>query len=131
MILDRKSPDPRTPPRSRAAPAHAAIALTLFACSSPTPRVNDSSPSATPSASQVAAMPLSTPPRPVRFVDISAGQDPESGANPSVALDTDGKKLLVATTNGANDERASLFRCNTNARSSTPRRTPSPPLPRE
>ena len=44
--------------------------------------------------------------------DISAGQPNNSGTYPSVAFDSVNNKLLVATTNGANSNKAALFRCN-------------------
>lgn len=46
------------------------------------------------------------------FIDISAGQPALSGEQPSAVIDTTNGKLLVVTTNGANDNKAALFRCN-------------------
>ncbi|MBM9578454.1 chitobiase/beta-hexosaminidase C-terminal domain-containing protein [Leptospira sp. 201903070] len=43
--------------------------------------------------------------------DISFGQGNNSGKNPSIAVDEIGGKILVATENGANSSKPSLFRC--------------------
>jgi hypothetical protein len=43
------------------------------------------------------------------YVDISAGQGQDSGLNPSAVIDPIGRKVLVATTNGANLFKPSLF----------------------
>ncbi|TGK25205.1 chitobiase/beta-hexosaminidase C-terminal domain-containing protein [Leptospira stimsonii] len=43
--------------------------------------------------------------------DISSGQGNNSGKNPSIAVDEIGGKILVATENGANSSKPSLFRC--------------------
>ncbi len=43
--------------------------------------------------------------------DVSAGQGATSGLRPDVALDAKNGKLLVVTTNGANEHRPALFRC--------------------
>jgi hypothetical protein len=45
-------------------------------------------------------------------VDISAGAPANSGYRPSLAIDSANAKLLVATMNGANGNRPSVFRCN-------------------
>lgn len=45
------------------------------------------------------------------FVDISAGQADRCGHFPSSAIDAKHGRLLVATQNGANEEKAGLFRC--------------------
>ncbi len=45
------------------------------------------------------------------YTDISTSQGSNSGQNPSLAIDTTNSKLLVATQNGANNEKLSLFRC--------------------
>ncbi|BDA79843.1 hypothetical protein LPTSP3_g27730 [Leptospira kobayashii] len=58
---------------------------------------------------------ISTPPGTAgsgNYVDISAGQGAFSGSGPpSVVIDAISNKLLVATANGANGYRPSLFRC--------------------
>ncbi|RHX84875.1 chitobiase/beta-hexosaminidase C-terminal domain-containing protein [Leptospira stimsonii] len=43
--------------------------------------------------------------------DISSGQGNNSGKNPSIVVDEIGGKILVATENGANSSKPSLFRC--------------------
>ncbi|TGL39020.1 fibronectin type III domain-containing protein [Leptospira perdikensis] len=45
-------------------------------------------------------------------VDISAGQAVNSGISPSFVIDHTNEKLLVVTTNNANNFNPSLFRCN-------------------
>ncbi|WP_332461318.1 fibronectin type III domain-containing protein [Leptospira chreensis] len=51
--------------------------------------------------------------------DISAGQGGSSGGQPSVVLDHVNGKLLVVTTNSANNAKPSLFRCNLDGTSCT------------
>jgi len=46
--------------------------------------------------------------------EIAAGQDVNSGLQPSVAIDGAGAKLLVVTKNGQNSNKAALFRCDLN-----------------
>ncbi|HEY3233647.1 MAG TPA: hypothetical protein VGJ84_02955, partial [Polyangiaceae bacterium] len=46
------------------------------------------------------------------YTDISAGQGPNSGDSPTALIDSTNDKLLVVTNNGANWDRAALFRCN-------------------
>jgi hypothetical protein len=43
--------------------------------------------------------------------DISAGQGANSGESPFAVLDSQNRKLLVVTTNGDNERRPGLFRC--------------------
>jgi hypothetical protein len=50
-------------------------------------------------------------------LDVSAGQGPKSGYTPRILIDGAGNKLLVVTTNDANGQRPSLFRCNLDATS--------------
>ncbi|TGL42490.1 chitobiase/beta-hexosaminidase C-terminal domain-containing protein [Leptospira perdikensis] len=46
------------------------------------------------------------------YTDISAGQGNYSGMNPSAAIDPINQKLLVTTSNQANNNKPSLYRCN-------------------
>src|SRR5262249_18840747 len=46
------------------------------------------------------------------YADISAGQPPGSGWNPSAVIDDTNRKLLVGTRNEANGNRPALFQCN-------------------
>ena len=46
------------------------------------------------------------------YANISAGQGAGSGTTPSAVIDAVNGKLLVATNNGANGNKPSLFRCN-------------------
>jgi hypothetical protein len=48
------------------------------------------------------------------FNDISAGQLDQSGNDPAVLIDTANSKVLVATVNGANSNKPSLYRCDLN-----------------
>jgi len=45
------------------------------------------------------------------YVNISAGQGVESGLGPSLAIDATSNKLVVATVNGANAYKPSIFQC--------------------
>jgi len=55
----------------------------------------------------------------VGYVDPSSNQGPNSGRNPSLALDAENAKLLIATRNESNGNRPSLFRCNLDGSSCT------------
>lgn len=48
-----------------------------------------------------------------QHIDISAGQDSDSGFYPNLVLDSINQKLLIATQNGSNSNKLSLFRCDT------------------
>ncbi|WP_411823785.1 hypothetical protein [Leptospira sp. 'Mane'] len=52
-------------------------------------------------------------------IDLSLGQGINSGTYPVALIDSSSNKLLVITTNGANNNKLSLFRCNLDGTSCT------------